>query len=434
MESLWDQNFTVESKKIIKLFIKYPTITYQIYKYIVTGVSKIDFLKNFSDEQIKYITFPDISNTKLIACAGSGKTRSIIGRIKFLVEHGLAKKEEIFAITFSKHAATDFHQKIKDLFPNYVEFCQLKNFSTIDSLAKSILCRVKFHKSNNVEILSIAFRNYLKEITEPDIKSISTVKNIKHLFIDEAQDLNQVQYDIILLLQKNFGTICELIGDPNQNIFQFRRSTSAYLINFPGEKFELTQNFRSSQEIVNFSECIKPIDTSKSVAVSNKPGPKVTIITKSVTNIHRFILQFIKLYAKEKDLSNIAIICPTRGIGSYDNIGLSVIFNFLKLNNIPFKQFYEESGSNNERNRHVIKTPGYINLLTYHGTKGLEFNVVFVMDFYYFLFNIIPTEEEHNINQYLLYVATSRAISMMFICTRGNNNKLCLLLLTRARE
>jgi len=59
-------------------------------------------------------------------------------------------------------------------------------------------------------------------------------------------------------------------------------------------------------------------------------------------------------------------------------------------------------------------------LLTYHGTKGLEFDVVFVMDFYHFLFNIKPSEEEHKINQYLLYVATSRAISLMFICTYTN--------------
>ena len=64
---------------------------------------------------------------------------------------------------------------------------------------------------------------------------------------------------------------------------------------------------------------------------------------------------------------------------------------------------------NDERKKDVSRIPGHINLLTYHGTKGLEFDVVFVMDFYYALFNIKPTEEEHKINQYLLYVATSRA-------------------------
>jgi DNA polymerase III epsilon subunit-like protein len=413
-------DYNIESKKLVKSFLKYPTVAMEIYKYISSGISKIDFLNNFSEEQIKYVTSLDISNTKLIACAGSGKTRSIIGRIKFMVEHGLVKKEEVFAITFSKHAAIDFHQKIKNLFPNFIEFCCLKNFSTIDSLAKSILCRIKSHKSENVEILSIAFRNYLKEIPESDIEIISNIKNIKHLFVDEAQDLNEIQYDIILLLQKKFGTICELIGDPNQNIFQFRRSSSVYLINFPGRKFELTFNFRSTQEIINFAESIKPIQTSTSVSATGRSGPRVTIITKSAIDIHRLILQFIKLYGTDKDLSNVAIICPTRGIGVYDSVGLSIFFNFLKINNIPFNQLYDESGMNDERKKDVSRIPGHINLITYHGTKGLEFDVVFVMDFYYFLFNIKPTEEEHKINQYLLYVATSRAISMMFICTYTN--------------
>ena len=414
--------FYLESKNAVNIFMMNPTITKEFYRYIISNVSKLAFLTKFSEEQIKYVTSLETSDSKLIACAGSGKTRSIIGRIKFMVEHDLAKKEEVFAITFSKHAATDFHQKIKVLFPDYADFCILQNFSTIDSLAKSILCRLKSHKSENVEILSIAFRNYLKEMPAMDYQNITKIKNIKHLFIDEAQDLNEVQYDTAILLKEKFGTQIHLIGDPNQNIFQFRRSSSSYLINFPGNFFELTLNFRSSQEIINFAESIKPIQTSMSKSATNKHGPLVTIITKAATDIHGLILRFIKKYTKEKDLSNVAIICPTRGIGTYDSVGLSVFFNFLKLNNIPFNQLYDESGSNHGKKKTVGKTAGHINLITYHGTKGLEFDVVFVMDFYYLLFNIQPTEEEHKINQYLLYVATSRAISLMFICTYTNTH------------
>ena len=415
-------DFYIESKNLTKCFLANMAIVQEIYKYIVSNVSKLDFLKMYSEEQIKYITSLDTSNSKLIACAGSGKTRSIIGRIKFVVEHGLAKKEEIFAITFSKHAASDFHEKIKDLFPDYVNFCVLKNFSTIDSLAKSILCRVKSHKSENVEILSIAFRNYLRTITNADRETILNIKPIRHLFIDEAQDLNEVQYEAAMLLQEKFGTYIHLIGDPNQNIFQFRRSSSKYLINFSAKCYELTLNFRSSQQIIDFAESIKPITTTKSKSATNKQGPVVAIITKSANDVHRLMLKFINLYSKEKDLSGIAIICPTRGIGAYDSVGLSVFFNFLKINKIAFTQLYDESGFNDEKKRTVGRVPGHINLITYHGTKGLEFDVVFVMDFYYFLFNIKPTADEHKINQYLLYVATSRAITMMFICTYTNTH------------
>lgn len=416
------ERHNAECTRMVKSFLKYPIIFNEICVYLKTKKSKLDFLNIYSDEQIKYITNLDIENTKLLACAGSGKTRSIIGRIKFLVEHGFIKKENVFMITFSKPAAVDFHCKIKTLFPDFEKFCRLKNFSTIDSLAKSILCKVKSHKSDNVEILSIAFRNFLKEISKEDTKMVLQTKNIRHLFIDEAQDLNEIQYDIIVQLQKKISTICELIGDPNQNIYQFRRSSSTYLINFPGKTYELTLNFRSSQQIIDFAEYLKPIPTTHSQSANNKTGPPVTILTKTMAQIHATILRFIELYKKEKDLSDIAIICPTRGIGIYDGIGLSVFFNFLKSNNIPFNQLYDESGSNHSKKISAEKKPGHINLITYHGTKGLEFDVVFIMDFYHNMFNIKPTEEEHRLHQYLLYVATSRAISMMFICTYTNTH------------
>lgn len=413
-------DYSSEAKKMIKSFFTYPTIFREICLYLSTKKSKLEFLRMYSDEQRKYITSLDTSDSKLISCAGSGKTRTIIGRIKFMVEHGLAKKEEVFAITFSKHAANDFHQKIKDLFPDFVKFCNLKNFSTIDSLAKSILCRMKSHKSENVEILSIALRNYLKGITDTDTKLIYNIKPIRHLFVDEAQDLNEIQYEIVLFLQEKFGTSVGLIGDPNQNIYQFRRSSSSYLINFPGRKYELTKNFRSTQQIVDFSESIKPIKTSRSISATERSGPKVAIITKPLHKLHKMMIKFIHKYSKKRDISNIAIICPTRGIGSVDNLGLSVFFNLFKMNDIPFNQLYDESGNFRNKIKNVGRIKGHINLITYHGTKGLEFDVVFVMDFYHFLFNKKPSKEEHKINQYLLYVATSRAKNMMFVCTYTN--------------
>src|SRR5688572_28439391 len=66
-------------QKISNALYKYPGIRKQINQYVLTGQSKIEFLKNFSPEQQSYITNLDTDDTKLIACAGSGKTRSIIG-------------------------------------------------------------------------------------------------------------------------------------------------------------------------------------------------------------------------------------------------------------------------------------------------------------------------------------------------------------------
>ena len=39
----------------------------------------------YTNEQKSYIEFSDKVNTKLIACAGSGKTKSIIDKIIFFI-------------------------------------------------------------------------------------------------------------------------------------------------------------------------------------------------------------------------------------------------------------------------------------------------------------------------------------------------------------
>ena len=181
-------------------------------------------------------------------------------------------------------------------------------------------------------------------------------------------------------------------------------------------------NFRSTQEIIKFSENIKPIQTSKSLSATNKSGNKVTIMIKSIKELHQFILYFIECYGEKKDLSNVAIICPTRGIKAHYNLGLSIIFNLLRTNNIPINQLYDESGAREDMIRRISRIPGHVNLLTYHGTKGLEFDVVFVVDFYQNLFNKLPSEEDHKKFQYLLYVATTRAISYMFVCVYSDIN------------
>ena len=71
-------------------------------------------------------------------------------------------------------------------------------------------------------------------------------KDVKMIFIDEAQDLNKIQYDIACFLKKTLGASLHLIGDPNQNIYQFRESYESFMLNHEGVKFFLTQNFRCS--------------------------------------------------------------------------------------------------------------------------------------------------------------------------------------------
>jgi DNA polymerase III epsilon subunit-like protein len=401
--------------------ISYPKIYDNLCQHINDSTKKsLDYLLQFSSQQIDYIINLNRENTKLLACPGSGKTRSIIGRVKFMVESQLAFNEEVFVVTFSKFASLDFVHRVKQLFPDHESFISLKNISTIDSLAKSILSKVKCHKSDNVELLSIAFRNFLKSSEPWDLKMMYKLNKMKYIFVDEAQDLNSTQNDILTLLRDKVGVSINLIGDPNQNIYQFRGSSDKYLMNSPGKEYQLTINFRSTQNIITFFQGLRPVETGM-ITCNNAHllNSKVKVIIDTYSVIHRYIIKRIKEYPG--DISNIAIICPTRGIKGNFDTGLSVIFNLLKKHDIKFNQLYDESGIKLDRSKkEIVRIPDELNLLTYHGTKGLEFDLVIVMDFFQHLFCIQPSEEEHNHNRYLIYVAASRAKRDMIVCCYSN--------------
>lgn len=388
--------------RLVKSYGINETMFVSMVDYVSGKKTYIKKLEKYSDEQLLYITNPSLKSTKLIACPGGGKTRCILARMHYMIYHKFCKRNELFALTFSRSAAVDFKKRAKQLF-SLTDF-YLGNFSTIDALARSII------HGTDIETLSYEFREYLRNTKKFHPK----LRRMKHLFVDEAQDLNQIQYDIITLLRRKLGVVVHFVGDLNQNIYQFRGSSDKYLMDSNFETFKLTTNYRSAPEIIEFFSDLRPNDTGKIHSVK-LPGRKVRILNTSDDDIYKFMINYIREY--KGDLSEIAIIAPTRGIKPNSNNGLSVYFNLLHIHGIKVNQGYGESSSSSDESQISNKIkPGCVNLFTIHGTKGLEFSTVFFVDCYQSLFNITPTQEQHNQNRYLLYVACSRAINDLFVC------------------
>ena len=93
--------------------------------------------------------------------------------------------------------------------------------------------------------------------------------------IDEAQDLNNAQYQFLLALTGcQFDNIM-MVGDPNQSIFHFNGSspkymTDSFIKDFNPKVIELEENYRSSQEVLSATKKIFP--TAKDIPHTVKKG------------------------------------------------------------------------------------------------------------------------------------------------------------------
>jgi len=85
----------------------------------------------------------------------------------------------------------------------------------------------------------------------------------KHICVDEAQDLNLLQYEFLRALCGDRITSVMMVGDPNQMIYGFNGSSAEYLCqhfvrDFSAHKYHITHNYRSSQRVINAANKLKP--------------------------------------------------------------------------------------------------------------------------------------------------------------------------------
>jgi len=369
---------------------------------------------SYTDEQLRYINYDKKINTKLIACAGAGKTKTILGRITHLIETKTYNADSILILMFSRFTRDDFLNKIKD---SRITCIPATAVSTIDKFAKLVI-----DKNNTVDVSLLSFKllQYLEKTPATSLIEDPILSKIKIVFVDEGQDLNEIQYNIFVQLSQKLNVIINIVGDPNQNIFQFRGSDCRFLIEFDAVEFNITKNFRSHLPIVEFSKHLRPYAESDIIAHKNNNGCKPIMMMHE--NEHILEAEIIEILTNAKtnniDLSQFAILSPTRGyMNSVGSHGLCFISNILYKAKIPFKQFYEES--NDEVTGEGIKyepVKNHVNVLSIMGSKGLEWNYVIIVDANNCLINkLFFNEQKHKNDQYMLYVATSRAIHNMYI-------------------
>lgn len=85
----------------------------------------------------------------------------------------------------------------------------------------------------------------------------------KHIFVDEAQDLNRIQYEFIKALSGSSRSVM-MVGDPNQMIYGFNGSNAAYMTtnfvqDFGARRYVLSANYRSTKSVIAAANKLSPL-------------------------------------------------------------------------------------------------------------------------------------------------------------------------------
>jgi DNA polymerase III epsilon subunit-like protein len=361
---------------------------------------------NLDDEQYTVVTSKPNQNIRIIAGAGSGKTTTILCRVKYLVDN-FTTPNRILILTFNKDSSENLKKRIIKLFDFKINI----DIYTIDAFC--CLLYHKFHQQKSYISLSeyvLIGRKLMMEYGS----EISSKYN--YIFFDEFQDVNSKQFDILNEFVKN-GCYLTVIGDDAQNIYQFRGTDNYFLINFDNifnncSTYTLTTNYRSNQLIVKLANNIINFNENqvkKIMKTHNTIGfrPKF-ILSDTEDNQNKFIISKIsKLIEDGIKLDEIVIL-------SRNSYHLKIMETELTKHNIPLVSCITDKIGDNIKK---FLEPNKVTVTTIHKSKGLEWSYVFILGFCNQHFpshlnnNIKNIEEERR----LFYVGVTRAKNRLYL-------------------
>lgn len=270
-------------------------------------IDDFSFLKSLNNKQFQICTGTE--NYLLVACPGSGKTRTITYRLAYLQKKYPNSRKYNIAITYTNRAATEIEMRLKDMGIDLSviwtgtihQFCMnfiirpyamyygdlRKGYYIIDEYTKEQYCKeiakelgidAKYKKCQDllmIEDVKKVYEERLKESKEIDFDMILKISRdlvcnnnfiaenisslIRSIHVDEYQDTNELQYEILAGIFKANKKINMLfVGDPNQAIYRglggvaksIEELESMFESNFVKE--ELNGCYRSTQRIVEY--------------------------------------------------------------------------------------------------------------------------------------------------------------------------------------
>jgi hypothetical protein len=358
---------------------------------------------SLNEEQYKVVTSPISENQRILASAGSGKTTTITARIAYLIEYYEIEPSKIILLTFSRAAAQEMIHRVYKLVGPVGIYA-----GTFHALSAQIL--------RDMAPKMVEDQPFVDEYPYRLVKWLSTdrgtkwAKRFRTIIVDEFQDINDIQWELLMKFYHQWATMT-IVGDDAQNIYTWRGSSVNFILNFhekiPRVKdYQLCMNYRSTEAIVTVANSTMrfiPTLPFKEKMVANARGgrkPEVHFFFRASDEYDWIVNSLDKLL---KQYSGHGKPNFTFAVISRYNHDLFRIEERLHLKHIPYNLCtnYDPDRSK-EHNKKIT-------LATIHASKGLEWDIVFLMNLHDDMFPSRKGDEEIICERRLFYVAITRA-------------------------
>lgn len=302
---------------------------------------------------------------------------------------------------FDKQSVT----KIYKLFINGIEDYNIYNYNNINILKENTLNNLK---KNIYEFEDLSPLIYLKSKICPNLLFSSNVgeNEIKHVVIDEAQDLGE--FNFIALKEVLPKATFSIFGDLAQSIYDYRgvdnwNSVNDVMFNGRANIVNFNKSYRTTFEIMNVADVIaEHIGLNKSDLVIRHGSP-VEFNKLCNNDVPKYILNRIKEF-KDLGYKSIAVISKTDNLSNSINKELNKISGY-KIPNVEKEDDISDESFN-------------ICTISNQLAKGLEFDCVIINNVSEDIYS-----SNNSLDMKLLYVATTRALHRLDIIYNNNLTK-----------
>lgn len=333
----------------------------------------------YNERQLNIINAKD-KNILCLACAASGKTATLIGRIKRLLDEGI-DPSSIVAFTFTNQAADEMRKRLG-------EKADKMFIGTLHSYANKLCLQ------NGIETSQLISLERFDKIVELATTKIpwANLKIIDYLFVDEFQDTDPLQFAFINRLRVNNRFY---VGDERQFIYSFRGATDRFVRELATDdsfkKYSLVDNYRNPPNILAFADDF--LNTMEKIS----PASKAVKTENGFLDSHCSFNDAVEEITWTQDWTSWVILCRL-------NVEIEETIKALTKREIPY--IVVKRGDLDLDQMGELLTRNAVKIMTVHSAKGLEFEHVVAVGCKKY------SEEERRI----CYVAATRSMGSLYWC------------------